>query len=216
MRLWKKTVLGTASVFLATAGLTGLGSMTPLLAGDAPESIDSTLLPPEVLEAALAEEAALATVITAPDETTSKDDAVNQPARSLSALVSDNLGRTPRDREEECLAIAVYYESKSESLSGQLAVAEVVINRTESRKFPGTVCGVVTQHRQFSFVQGGRLPSVNRDSRNWQEAVAIARIARDELAQSGVGDALYFHARRVSPGWAMTRVATIGNHIFYR
>ena len=213
MRFWKKTVLGTASLCLAVACLSGLGSMTPVQAGDAPESIDSNLLPADVLETALAEEAALPQTIT--DQADDNDDQ-KLAVRSLTQLVTANLAQTPGDREEECLAVAVYFESKGESLAGQLAVAEVILNRAASGRFASTVCGVVTQRSQFSFVRGGRLPSVNRESRDWQEAVAIARIAKEELADSGVGHALFFHARRVSPGWTMTRVATIGNHVFYR
>ena len=56
-----------------------------------------------------------------------------------------------------------------------------------------------------------------RSSRQWQTAVAIAKIAQRELAESKVSDALFFHARRVSPGWKrLKRVATVGNHVFYR
>jgi N-acetylmuramoyl-L-alanine amidase len=213
MRFWKKTVLGTATLSLAMACLSGLGSMAPVLAGDAPESIDSNLLPADVLETALAEEAAIPQSVTDPADNSGEPKPV---VKALSELVASNLSRTPGSREEECLAVAVYYESKGETLAGQLAVAEVILNRAASRRFASTICGVVTQPSQFSFVRGGRMPAVNRESRDWQEAVAIARIATDELAESGVGNALYFHARRVSPGWSMTRVAAIGNHIFYR
>lgn len=217
MRFLKKTVLGTATLFLAAACLSGLGMMAPVFAGDVPESIDTNLLPPDVLEAALAEEAALPKEISAPRDDLGDQDDEEQPVRrSLSSLVASNLSASPADSEEDCLAVAVYFESKGESLAGQLAVAEVVLNRAASGRFPSTLCGVVKQPSQFSFVRGGQLPTVNRDTIHWREAVAIARIARQEMARSGVGDALYFHARRVSPRWSMTCVAAIGNHIFYR
>lgn len=120
------------------------------------------------------------------------------------------------DDELNCLAIGVYYESKGEPLAGQLAVAEVILNRTTSGRFPSSICGVLTQRGQFSFVRGGRLPDVDTSRPAWRTAVAIARIAARELWDSPAEGALFFHARRVSPKWHHTRVASLGNHIFYR
>jgi N-acetylmuramoyl-L-alanine amidase len=137
-------------------------------------------------------------------------------AGSLLQLVADQAGVATRNREEECLAGAIYFESKSESLEGQLAVAHVIINRAKSGRFPSSLCGVVMQPGQFSFVRGGSMPAIARGTRDWQEAVAVAKIARDGLWDSKAPRALFFHARRVSPGWRLTRVATVGNHVFYR
>ncbi len=120
------------------------------------------------------------------------------------------------DEELNCIAIGVYYESKGEPLAGQLAVADVILNRANSGRFPASACGVLTQRSQFSFVKGGRLPDVDTSRPAWKTAVAIARIARDELWKSPAKGALFFHARRVSPNWGKTRVASLGNHIFYR
>ncbi|WP_235513158.1 MULTISPECIES: cell wall hydrolase [unclassified Sphingomonas] len=120
------------------------------------------------------------------------------------------------DDELNCIAIGVYYESKGEPLTGQLAVADVILNRTGSGRFPTSACGVLTQRGQFSFVKGGRLPDVDTSRPAWKTAVAIARIARDDLWKSPAKGALFFHARRVSPNWGKTRVASLGNHIFYR
>ncbi len=120
------------------------------------------------------------------------------------------------DEELNCVAIGVYYESKGEPLAGQLAVADVILNRANSGRFPASACGVLTQRSQFSFVKGGRLPDVDTSRPAWKTAVAIARIARDELWKSPAKGALFFHARRVSPNWGKTRVASLGNHIFYR
>ena len=119
------------------------------------------------------------------------------------------------DEELECLATAVYYESKGEPLVGQLAVAEVIVNRTKSSRFPSTLCGVVKQRGQFSFVRGGRLPHAPRNA-SWRKAVAIAHIAVNDLADGAAPSALFFHARRVSPGWKLKRIAAVGNHVFYR
>ena len=120
------------------------------------------------------------------------------------------------DSELECLAGATYFESRGEPLEGQLAVAEVIINRAESGRFAKSICGVVHQRGQFSFVRGGKMPSINRGTRAWREALAVAQVAQDEAWESSASDALFFHARRVSPKWRLKRVAAVGNHIFYR
>lgn len=114
-----------------------------------------------------------------------------------------------------CLAGAIYFESKGEPLSGQLAVAEVVINRSKSGRFPGSICAVVTQPGQFSFVRGGRVPEI-ADNHNYRVALAVARVALNDAWDSPASNALFFHARHASFGASRTQVATIGNHIFYR
>lgn len=139
------------------------------------------------------------------------------PRRSLADLVGDYAEAGTDDAEHECLAGAVYFEAKGEPLEGQLAVAEVVLNRAESGRYPNSICGVVTQKRQFSFVRGGRIPLIPKRSAAWRKAVAIAHIARNELAESAGADALFFHANYVRPNWrGKTRVAALGRHIFYR
>lgn len=120
------------------------------------------------------------------------------------------------DAELNCLAIGVYYESKGEPLEGQLAVAEVILNRAQSGRFASTVCGVLKQRGQFSFVRGGQLPQPPESARAWKTALAVARVARGDIWDSKVSNALYFHARYVSPGWRRARVGSVGNHIFYR
>jgi spore germination cell wall hydrolase CwlJ-like protein len=135
----------------------------------------------------------------------------------LGDMVSQLRGATPGTRELECLATGIYFESKGEPLAGQLAVGRVIANRAESGgRFPGTYCGVLFQRGQFSFVHGHSLPSVSPTNRQWQTAVAIAKIVDQKLKESAVGDALFFHARYVAPSWHLKRVASIGNHIFYR
>jgi spore germination cell wall hydrolase CwlJ-like protein len=135
----------------------------------------------------------------------------------LATLVADLRGSDAGSRELECLATGVYFEAKSEPLAGQLAVGQVIANRSNSGgRFPASYCGVLFQRGQFSFVHGRSLPSVPRSSRQWQTAVAIAKIVDQDLKNSEVGNALFFHARYVSPGWRLKRVAAIGNHVFYR
>jgi spore germination cell wall hydrolase CwlJ-like protein len=136
--------------------------------------------------------------------------------RSLAELVADHSSTRTDDAQHECLAGAVYFESKGEPLPGQLSVAEVILNRARSGRFPASACGVVKQRGQFSFIRGGRFPAIARTSLAWKRAVAIAHIAVQDLAEGPAPRALFFHARRVSPGWHLTRVAAVGNHIFYR
>jgi N-acetylmuramoyl-L-alanine amidase len=136
--------------------------------------------------------------------------------RSLAELVADHSATRTADAQQECLAGAVYFEAKGEPLHGQLSVAEVILNRARSGRFPASACGVVKQRGQFSFIRGGRFPAIARTSLAWRRAVAIAHIAVQDLAESPAPRALFFHAKRVSPRWHLTRVAAIGNHIFYR
>jgi N-acetylmuramoyl-L-alanine amidase len=140
-----------------------------------------------------------------------------RPSGDLSSMVSQLRAADAGSHELECLATGVYFEAKSEPLAGQLAVGKVIANRTGSHgRFPSSYCGVLFQRGQFSFVHGRSLPSVPRSSKQWQTAVAIAKIVDQDLKESSVGDALFFHARYVSPGWRLKRVASIGNHVFYR
>jgi spore germination cell wall hydrolase CwlJ-like protein len=120
--------------------------------------------------------------------------------------------------EEDCLANAVYFEARGESLEGQLAVAEVVLNRARSGRYPATWCGVVTQRAQFSFVHGGIIPAANRGSEAWRRAVAIARIAQQGTTRMVDPNVLWYHANDVSPAWGrrLARSSVIGAHIFYR
>ena len=135
----------------------------------------------------------------------------------LPSMVAQLRSSDPGSRELECLAAGVYFESKSEPLAGQLAVGKVIANRAKSGgRFPSSYCGVLFQRGQFSFVRGRSFPAVPRASKQWKTAVAIAKIVEQGLVQSAVGKALFFHARYVSPRWRLKRVASIGNHIFYR
>jgi N-acetylmuramoyl-L-alanine amidase len=138
------------------------------------------------------------------------------PGANLADTVARLRSAEAGSRELECLAGAIYFEAKSESLAGQLAVGHVIANRAASGRFPSSYCGVVFQRSQFSFVRGHSLPYIPHASQDWKDAVAIAKIVDHQLHPSPVGKAMFFHARRVSPGWRLTRVATLGNHVFYR
>jgi N-acetylmuramoyl-L-alanine amidase len=136
---------------------------------------------------------------------------------NLASMVEDLRGPEAGSRELECLATGIYFESKSEPLAGQLAVGQVIANRAASHgRFPSTYCGVLFQRGQFSFIHGGALPNVSHSNKQWQTAVAVAKIVDQRLKDPVVGNALFFHARYVSPGWHLKRVASIGNHVFFR
>ncbi|MFN5903320.1 MAG: cell wall hydrolase [Novosphingobium sp.] len=137
-------------------------------------------------------------------------------AASLSELVSLQPQPEELSRELQCLASAIYFESKGETLDGQLAVGRVIVARSKSGRFPETYCGVVFQPSQFSFVRGNSMPAIPKASRHWKNAVAIAQIAHENTWASPVEGALFFHAAYVSPGWRLKRMARIDNHVFYR
>lgn len=140
-----------------------------------------------------------------------------RPTGDLASMVAELRAPEAGTHELECLATGVYFEAKGEPLAGQLAVGQVIANRAESGgRFPDTYCGVLFQRGQFSFIHGRALPNVPRSNRQWQTAVAIAKIVDQGLKESAVGDALFFHARYVSPGWRAKRIASIGNHVFFR
>lgn len=219
MTIRAKAALTAALSIAVIAPLAGLAGASAVTANDISDS-SVELVPQTVMAAALAEERSVPEnvylpALPRPAALAGKDRAETANA-SLSALVQQHGELSTSNREHECLAGAVYFESKGESLDGQLAVAQVVLNRSRSGRFPGSVCGVVFQPSQFSFVRGGGFPPIARSSQDWREAVGVATVALQNLKRSPVNDSLFFHARYVSPGWRLTRVATIGNHIFYR
>jgi spore germination cell wall hydrolase CwlJ-like protein len=133
-------------------------------------------------------------------------------------LIWENLRGAALDEELNCVAVAIYHEARGEPFPGQLAVAEVIMNRAHSGRYPTTLCGVVKQPWQFSFVRAGRFPAVNTASPAWSYAQSIARIASKRLADALPEDVLWYHADYVAPVWGrrLSRVEKIGAHIFYR
>jgi hypothetical protein len=123
-----------------------------------------------------------------------------------------------RAKSEKCLAEAVYFEARGESLEGQLAVARVVMNRAASGKYPPDWGSVVKQPWQFSFVRNGQFPEADRNSDAWRKAEAVAELAAANVVPSVGTDVLWYHADYVSPSWGsrQNEVEQIGAHIFYR
>lgn len=134
---------------------------------------------------------------------------------SLAAAVAAQSTHDGDDEALQCLAGAIYFETRGEPLSGQLAVAEVILNRAKSGRFPSDVCDVITERGQFGFVRGGRIPSINEDSKAYRTAVAVAKVALNDAWDDQAGPALYFNRGR-PPASGLKKVASIGNHIFWR
>jgi len=138
----------------------------------------------------------------------------------LYALVDKFSAGQPLDEQANCLATAVYFEARGESLEGQLAVARVVMNRASSGKYPPDWCSVVKQPWQFSFVNPhtGDFPTIDPASAAWARAQGVARIAIANVVPSLEPDVLWYHATYVAPSWGhrLSMVEKIGAHIFYR
>ena len=125
--------------------------------------------------------------------------------------------------QKQCLAEAVYYEARSETLAGQKAVAEVVMNRAKSKHYPNTVCGVVYQGAerrsgcQFSFTCDGsmaRTPS----GKYWRRSKEVAALAMTDGYAAVTKRATHYHTTAVNPYWSkkLKKTDQYGTHVFYR
>ena len=117
-----------------------------------------------------------------------------------------------------CLAMNVYFEARSEDMLGQLAVAEVTLNRVKSERYPDNVCDVVWQRKQFSWTHDGK-SDTPKDEQAWGRAKHIAEYALRDKDMFVVGSGVtHYHADYVKPYWTTSyvRVRQVGNHIFYK
>nr|WP_083198406.1 cell wall hydrolase [Pararhizobium polonicum] len=128
------------------------------------------------------------------------------------------------EAEQKCLTSGIYFESRGESLKGQAAVAQVILNRVRNPAYPNTICGVVYQNKgwfnrcQFSFACDG-IPDIVWSRSAWLDAKEIAlAVTAGKIWFPEVGSATHYHATYVKPDWGptMKRVSQIGKHIFYR
>jgi spore germination cell wall hydrolase CwlJ-like protein len=156
--------------------------------------------------------------IAAKGEVTGADKRPMTPAERL------KLDAAGRAKAEKCLAAAIYFEARGEPLRGQIAVAQVVLNRAFSGKYPNTVCGVVYQNAnrhlacQFTFACDG-IPDVVKEPDAMERAKKIATETLDgKLWLPEVGKATHYHAYWVRPNWVreMTKLHKLGVHTFYR
>ena len=129
----------------------------------------------------------------------------------------------PGGEQWRCLAEALYFEARGETVKGQFAVAEVILNRVDSAEFPDDICSVVHQGTgkkfrcQFTYTCDGREEKIT-EPRAFEHAGKVARLMIAGAPRALTGGATYYHARTVRPSWArkMLRTATIGSHRFYR
>ena len=137
--------------------------------------------------------------------------------------VSTSIGGANKAAQHRCLAEAIYFEARGESTRGQVAVAEVILNRVDSRRYPKTVCGVVKQGTgrknacQFSYTCDGK-PDRIHEKGAFKKAAKIASLMLNGRPRVLTGKATHYHTDKVNPRWAkkFTVTARIGDHIFYR
>jgi spore germination cell wall hydrolase CwlJ-like protein len=143
-----------------------------------------------------------------------------QPKTLFGGLTEDEF----RARELRCMATAIYFEARDEPLKGQIAVAQVIMNRIRSPFYPKTICGVVYQGErnrhgcQFSFTCTGKHNSV-KEKPEWATSVKLAKqVIAGEIWLDEVGYATHYHATYVHPPWRheLDKICQIGGHIFYK
>ncbi len=143
--------------------------------------------------------------------------------RALDFASLDAMPPASGDETWQCLAQAIYFEARGEPLDGQLAVAEVVLNRVSDRRFPSTVCGVTRQGAgsgkgcQFSYACDGN-SDVMKSAVARSRAEKLATLMLAGQPRTVTAGATHFHTRSVRPSWSgrMVRTASIGHHYFYR
>ncbi len=143
-------------------------------------------------------------------------------ATGFTKAVLDSMPNATGDRQWQCLTEALYFEARSETLEGQFAVGEVILNRVDEASFPDSVCGVVTQgaHRlnacQFSYNCDGKAEHFT-EPKAFARSGKLAKMLLEGRARVLTAGATYYHASSVQPSWARSFIETaqIGRHIFY-
>lgn len=128
------------------------------------------------------------------------------------------------EEDRHCLQQNIFFEARNQSTLGQVAVAWVTLNRVEDPRYPDTICGVVWQHKQFSWTHDGKAdtPSDNvLEQRAWEDAGIVTDVTLLDWARdhsSPVEEAIMYHADYVNPYWstAYDEVTRVDNHIFYQ
>ncbi|MBY8977581.1 cell wall hydrolase [Rhodobacteraceae bacterium NNCM2] len=172
--------------------------------------------------------------LAAQDETVSANSDGAQNAQQAALLAVDKTGNIDlaaiehveigeRTKEWSCLTEALYFEARGETLVGQVAVAEVILNRVDSTKYPNSVCGVVRQGErsgkacQFSYRCDGRSDDM-RETKARERVGKVAWLMLDGKPRILTGEATHYHTSAVRPKWSkrLVKTARIGDHIFYR
>jgi spore germination cell wall hydrolase CwlJ-like protein len=217
----------TTRLYFGVDPMGSFGFMQPWQPGEAPQlddQADST--DPDFKTAALTPEPNAKTAISGGGETiASKGQVTGEDQRPMSPAERLGLDDKGRARSVKCLTEAIYFEARGEPVRGQIAVAQVVMNRVFSGYYPGTVCGVVFQNAshhlacQFTFACEGLALDQVREPEAWERAKKIAVETLDgQLWLPEVGKATHYHAYWVHPSWVheMTRMYKLGVHTFYR
>jgi len=213
----------STQLYFGIESMTGSGEgIAPWAPGEAPVVL-ATHGDPDIKQSALTpvspeNESKAGESVASKGEVTGIDQRPHTPAERLA------LTGVARARAEKCLANAVYFESRGESVRGQIAVAQVVMNRVFSPFYPNDVCGVVYQnaHRhnacQFTFACDG-IPDVVTEPDAWERAKRISRDMLDgKLWMPEVSKSTHYHAYWVRPDWVneMKKIYKLGVHTFYR
>ena len=141
----------------------------------------------------------------------------------FSKAALDNMRMPKMNRELKCLSEALYFEARGEQVEGQIAVADVIINRKNSKRFPITICGVVSEgsHKrnacQFSYNCDGKLELIY-DKKTYKRIVKLSSMILNGAFSDVTNGATFFHASEVSPSWSkkFKKTRKIGRHIFYK
>lgn len=194
-----------------TAGMTGtlatlLGQEKTGMSGVSADRMQAIVAPAEKVAAA-------------PAKTKPTKDRPAAPTYDAAWLASQPAARS--DAQFRCLATALYFEARGESIRGQAAVAEVILNRADLPSYPNSICGVVNQTGSggcaFSYVCDGR-PDAVTDRAAWDRAMRVAAAMMTGAPRLLTEGATHFHTPSVRPTWSrqFAHTATIGAHIFYR
>lgn len=131
-----------------------------------------------------------------------------------------------------CMALNIYHEARSEPVKGQIAVAQVTLNRVNHKHYPNSVCEVVTQRKQFSWTIGKLKPvkkqgkvigyrlkpnAIPKEDKAWQRSVSVARYVMSGKSRDLSNGAIFYHTKQVNPYWNRDKqlVTQLGNHVFY-
>jgi spore germination cell wall hydrolase CwlJ-like protein len=214
----------TARLFFGVDPLGSFGAIQPWMPGEAPQ-LEDQRAPLEPETAALTPQSpAKGTSPTGGETIAAKGEVTGADQRPMSPAERLRLDDKGRAKAVKCLTEAIYFEARGEPVRGQIAVAQVVMNRVFSGYYPNTVCGVVYQNAnrhlacQFTFACDG-IPEVVREPDAWDRARKIAAETLDgQLWLPEVGKATHYHAYWVHPSWVheMTRMYRLGVHTFYR
>lgn len=125
-------------------------------------------------------------------------------------------GPTVDPEQHKCLALNIYHESRGERVEGQIAVAQVTLNRVNHAKWPSTICEVVYEYKQFSWTHLIK-DHTPKSKRSWKAAQVIARDVMVGNVEDPTMGAVFYHANYVNPSWAdfVDLSKVIGNHLFY-